>query len=52
MGYAKDVAAVIGLGMVFAGLWRIDPPYALIIVGAVIAGIAIWGAVPRRREES
>lgn len=49
-----DVLAVAGLGMLFAGLWWIYPPSALIVVGSIVFMVPIAPAVaallPGRRE--
>lgn len=40
----RDVMVVVGLAMMSAGLWFVDWRWALVIVGALIAGLAVWSA--------
>lgn len=44
----KDVILLIGLAMVFAGLWFVDWRWALIVVGALLALLAVFGAARSR----
>lgn len=39
-----DGAALLGLTLVFIGLWSLSPPWALIITGAVLAIFGVWGS--------
>lgn len=39
----NDILALIGLCMLFAGLWQVYEPLAPIVLGAVLTRIAIWG---------
>ena len=41
----RDVVVVVGLVMVFAGLWFVDWRWALVVVGAVLVGLAVFGSV-------
>ena len=38
-----EVAACGGLASVFAGLWWIYPPFAMVAVGSVFFGLAVMG---------
>ena len=40
----NDVVTMIGLALLFTGLWWWWPPVALVVVGAVIAAVGIFGA--------
>lgn len=40
-----DLLAVVGGGLVTAGLAWIYPPLGLIFPGGVLIGVAIWGAM-------
>lgn len=40
----RDVLLVVGLAMMFAGLWFVDWRWALVVVGALVAGLAVWSA--------
>ncbi|MBY6275388.1 MAG: hypothetical protein CWE10_04085 [Symbiobacterium thermophilum] len=39
-----DGAALLGLFLIFAGLWWLSPPWALMITGAVLVAFGIWGS--------
>lgn len=41
----RDALFVVGLTMVGAGCWMIYPPAALIVLGLLMAGIAIFGVL-------
>jgi hypothetical protein len=39
-----DILAITGYMMLFAGLWLIDPAWALVIGGAVMLGVGLFSA--------
>lgn len=39
----NDVLALVGVCMLFAGLWEVYAPLAPITVGALLVRIAVWG---------
>lgn len=39
-----DAFGIAGAALVFAGLWSIYPPAALIVAGAGLVAVAVWGA--------
>jgi len=39
-----DMIALMGLSMMFVGLWWLSPPVALIITGALLVGFGVWGS--------
>lgn len=39
-----DVTALLGLIMVFVGVWWLSPPWALIITGSLLAGFGVWAS--------
>jgi hypothetical protein len=39
-----DLFALAGLALIAVGLWLIYPPAALIVTGAAILTLGIWGA--------
>jgi hypothetical protein len=41
----RDAAALTGTGGIFAGLWMMYPPVALVIVGGLVLAAAIRGRV-------
>jgi hypothetical protein len=41
---AWDLVAFTGAASVWGGLWWIYPPLALIVVGAGLVALAVWGA--------
>ncbi len=41
----RDLAALLGFALIFAGCWWIHPPCALIVCGVLLLGLSIWGAV-------
>lgn len=45
-----DLLTVVGLGMVFLGLWWLIPAAALIVVGAVVFLAGIRGGVNKQRR--
>lgn len=44
-----DLLTVVGLGMVFLGLWWIKPAVALVVVGAVVFLAGVREGAGRRR---
>lgn len=40
---ANDVLAAIGISALGVGIWWVYPPAALIVVGALLTRVAIWG---------
>lgn len=40
----RDGAALIGLGLIAAGLWMRDPALALIVTGSLLLAYAVVGA--------
>jgi hypothetical protein len=42
-----DVLAVVGLALLGAGLWLWWPPAALMVVGSIVLGLAVLGALLR-----
>lgn len=40
---ARDAVAVVGLGLIGGGCWLVAPALALVVVGAVLLGGAVWG---------
>lgn len=44
MRYVFDVLALIGTGLIGVGAWWIYPPAALMIVGAILLTLSIFGA--------
>lgn len=48
LGGVVDLAGVGGFGMLFAGLWWLFPPSALIVCGAMLAFVAYQAAGRQR----
>lgn len=39
----NDILALIGLCMLFAGLWQMYAPLAPAVIGALLIRVAVWG---------
>ena len=46
---ATDVMALVGLGLLGAGLWMVWPPLALMVVGGLLLALGLAGAWMRTR---
>lgn len=42
----SDLSLIIGLIMLFVGIWQVYPPAALIVVGALLVSFGFWSAQP------
>ena len=48
---AADLQLLAGLGLLFYGIYQIDPPWAFIVIGAILAFGPITNAFQRTRDE-
>ena len=44
MELARNITAIVALGMIGAGFWVVYPPAALIVVGAVVLAGIVHGS--------